>query len=347
MAVTMKDIAEDLGLSIVTVSKVLRNHDDIGENTRERVLRRVKELGYRPNLTARSLVTGRSSLIGILVPGLLHPFFAEIARSLSAVLRKEGYYLIICSSEEDPQLEQKEIEHLLGRRIDALVVASVGGAKSAFDLVQQQNVPLVLIDRQMPDIDAHFVGVDDFSVGLLATEHLISLGCRRIAHIRGTETSTSLKRLEGYREALRRHEIAFDPSYIISVSTIDVDSTQRGGEAMNKILQLSELPDGVFCFSDPVAIGAMKVAHEKGINIPAEMSFIGCGNLHYDDSLRVPLSSVDQGSLKIGERTAELLLRILSSPIPLAPEQIITSPRLVVRASSRAAISENRTEGTI
>jgi LacI family transcriptional regulator len=334
MAVTMKDIAEDLGLSIVTVSKVLRNHEDIGENTRDRVLRRVKELGYRPNLTARSLVTGRSSLIGILVPGLLHPFFAEIAKSLSTVLRRQGYYLIICSSEEDPQLEQKEIEHLLGRRIDALVVASVGGPKSVFDLVQQQNVPLVLIDRRMPGIDAHFVGVNDFSVGLLATEHLISQGFRRIAHIRGTETSTSLKRLEGYREALKKHGIPFNPSYVISVATIDVDSTQRGGEAMHKILELTELPDGVFCFSDPVAIGAMKVAHQKGISIPNEMAFVGCGNLHYDDDLRVPLSSVDQGSQEIGEQTAELLLKILNSPPTVLTEQMITKPRLVVRASS-------------
>src|SRR5450432_3974641 len=116
MSVRMKDIAKDLGVSVITVSKVLRDHPDIGEETRERVLARVKELDYRPNLAARSLVTGRSYLIGLVVPDLLHPFFAEIAKSISEVLRKKGYCLTISTSEEDPKLEEHEIDRLLGRR---------------------------------------------------------------------------------------------------------------------------------------------------------------------------------------------------------------------------------------
>ena len=120
----MKDIARDLGVSVVTISKVLRNHPDVGDETRERVLARVKELDYRPNLAARSLVTGRSYLIGLVVPDLLHPFFAEIAKSISEVLRKSGYYLIVSSSEEDPDLEEQEISKLLARRLDALVIAT-------------------------------------------------------------------------------------------------------------------------------------------------------------------------------------------------------------------------------
>src|SRR5438132_7546169 len=124
MSTRMKDIARDLGVSVITISKVLRNHPDVGDETRERVLARVKELDYRPNLAARSLVTGRTYLVGLIVPDLLHPFFAEIAKSLSDVLRKSGYYLIISSSEEDPDREQQAIDHLLPRQLDALMIAS-------------------------------------------------------------------------------------------------------------------------------------------------------------------------------------------------------------------------------
>src|SRR5580700_11775519 len=126
MSTRMKDIARDLGVSVVTISKVLSNHPDVGDETRERVLARVKELDYRPNLAARSLVTGRSYLIGLVVPDLLHPFFAELAKALSAAIGKHGYSTIISSSEEDPELEAREIQQLTGRRLDALVIASAG-----------------------------------------------------------------------------------------------------------------------------------------------------------------------------------------------------------------------------
>src|SRR5581483_9347426 len=124
MSIRMKDIARDLGVSVITISKVLRNHPDVGDQTRERVLARVKELDYRPNLAARSLATGRTYLIGLVVPDLLHPFFAEIAKALSEVLRESGYYLIVSSSDEDSELEEKEIDQLLARRLDTLIIAS-------------------------------------------------------------------------------------------------------------------------------------------------------------------------------------------------------------------------------
>src|SRR6202000_1407098 len=126
MMVRLKYIVVDLGLSVVTISKVLRNHPDIAEDTRERVLKRVKELDYQPNSLARSLVTGRSYLIGLVVPSLLHPFFAENARALSSAIRGKGYSLIVSSSEEDPELEREEISRLLARRLDALIIASCG-----------------------------------------------------------------------------------------------------------------------------------------------------------------------------------------------------------------------------
>src|ERR1039457_303229 len=187
MAVRMKDIARDLGVSVVTVSKVLRNHEDISEQTRQRVLKRMKELDYEPNLAARALVTGRTLTIGLVVPDLVHPFFSEVAKGLSSVLRKKGYSLLISSSEENPELEREEINRLLARRVDALIIASAQWTVESFRRIEERNRPYVLIDRRFAGLPANFVGVDDEEVGILATEHLISVGCRRIAHICGSD----------------------------------------------------------------------------------------------------------------------------------------------------------------
>jgi len=142
----MKDIARDLGVSVVTVSKVLRNHSDIGEQTRQRVLKRIKDLNYQPNFAARALVTGRTYTVGLVVPDLVHPFFAQVAKGLSSALRKRGYSLILTSSEEDPELEAQEIVRLLARRLDAMVIASAQRTVESFRRIEEQKTPYVLVD---------------------------------------------------------------------------------------------------------------------------------------------------------------------------------------------------------
>jgi len=331
----MRDIARDVGVSIITVSKVLRNHPDVAEETRLRILARVQELDYRPNLAARSLATGRSYLVGLIVPDLLHPFFAEIAKSLSDVLRKNGYYLIISSSEEDPDLEKQEIHQLLSRQLDALIIASCRSTVELFVHIEKEKTPYILIDRSLPGISANYVGVDDVAVGRMATEHLIEMGCKRIAHIRGPETSPGIRRLQGYKEALAHAGMKVDDDTIIDEPKGDVDTKQRGADAMAQLLSLKQKPDGVFCFNDPLAMGAMDYALDHGFRIPEDIAVIGCGNLHYDDSLRVGLSSIDQHSRKIGEEAARIALRILNAKVPPSRETVILEPQLIVRASTR------------
>jgi LacI family transcriptional regulator len=337
----MKDIARDLGVSMITISKVLRNHPDIGDETRERVLARVKELDYRPNLTARSLVTGRSYLVGLVVPDLLHPFFTEVAKSLSEVLRQSGYYLIVSSSEEDPDLEEVEINHLLARRLDTLIIASCRTTVDVFFRIEKQNIPYVLIDRCLPGLSANFVGVDDESVGMLATRHLIDLGCKRIAHIRGPETSPGIRRMEGYKRALAQGGLKVMDDYITTQCKGDVGTKRGGAEAMRQLLSLKSRPDGVFAFNDPLALGAMNYALDHGVRIPQDLAIIGCGNLHYDDSLRVPLSSIDQHSRQIGQEAARIALRILNSKTPPQPETRVLQPELVVRESTQRRTVKN------
>ena len=335
MTIRMKDIARDLGVSVITISKVLRNHPDVGDETRERVLARVKELDYRPNLAARSLATGRTYLIGLVVPDLLHPFFAEIAKALSEVLRESGYYLIVSSSDEDSDLEEQEIDQLLARRLDTLIIASCRTTVDLFFRIEKQNTPYVLVDRALPGLPANFVGVDDVAVGILATKHLIEMGCKRIAHIRGPETSPGVRRVEGYKRALTQGGLKVIDDYIISEPKGDVEARQRGAEAMRQLFSLKPRPDGVFCFNDPIAMGAMNYSLDQGVRIPEDLAVIGCGNLHYDDALSVPLSSIDQHSRRIGQEAARIALGILNSKVAPKLETIVLLPELVVRRSTQ------------
>jgi LacI family transcriptional regulator len=345
MAVKMKDIADDLGISLVTVSKALRNHPDISQKTRERVAQRVRELGYRPNLAARSLVTGRSMLVGFVVPDLMHPFFAEIAKGLSAALRERGYFVVISSSEEDPELEQQEIEHMLAHRLDALVVASSHRTPESLRAITQSGTPLILLDRYFEGFDAHFVGSDDHSAGKLATEHLIEIGCKRIAHIQGPALSPGNRRLKGFLDTMRKHGLAVPPEYIVKADTGDVDGDEQGIQALRTLRKLKRPPDGVFCFNDVIASGVILEAVAQGIAVPRDLAVIGCGNLHSDRLIRVPLSSVDQRSQEIGRRTARLILDLLDAPEsaqPIVPRRVVLQGGLVQRASTERVASARK-----
>jgi len=336
MPVRLKDIAQDLGLSTVSISKALRNHPDIAEETRERVLKRVDELGYKPNLVARSLVTGQSWTIGLIVPDLLHPFFAGIAKAISSDIRRHGYGLLIASSDEDPELELREIEQLLARRVDVIVLASSQTPADALHGIDLNKTPCILFDRRLDGVDAHFVGNDDAAVGALATMHLIEQGCRRIAHIRGPEVSTAAGRLEGYRTALASHGMEPLPGHVVSLGRSgDHHGEPAGFEAGRKLLATSPRPDGIFCYNDPSAMGLMRAVLEAGLRIPEDIAVIGCGNVSYSDFLRVPLSSVDQGGDAIGREVAALAVALASPPgHQLKPRSEIVAPRLVPRASS-------------
>lgn len=333
--IRMKDIAQDMGLSTVTISKVLRGHSDISEQTRKRVLKRMEELNYQPNLAARALITGRTSTIGLVVPDLLHPFFAQIAKAVSASIRGRGYSLIITSSEDDPFLEHQEIEQLLARRVDALLIASVHSQPDTLLRVEERKIPYILIDRFFSRQAENFVGVDDQAVGEIATRHLIDQGCTKIAHIRGANTSAANGRAKGYKRALAAHRPKSMPEQIISIGNSSDDRGAPGGyDATAKLLDGAVRPDGIFCFNDPIALGAMRAILDAGLRIPEDIAVVGCGNVLYSDFLRVPLSSVDQDSGAIGTIAAELALELIAATTPEQPRSILVNPRLVVRASS-------------
>lgn len=333
MAATMMDIARDLKVSVVTVSKVLRNQGRISEATRKRVLMHAKKLDYQMNWVARSLVTRRTYTIGLMLPEFAHPFFAEIARAVAHTVRPHGYHVVISSFEEDPELEASEVDCLLARQVDGLIIASAqpSGRLNMFKRVQQRKTPYVLIDRPLPGLRACFVGVDNQAIGRLATEHLIAQGCTRIGHLRGPGAGIAAQRLQGYRSALAKAGLRLNPDHVITAGHGDAG----GHEAMRKMLQVRPLPDGIFSYNDPVAIGAMKAILEAGLELPKDIAVVGAGNVHYCDALAVPLSTVDQGTCRIGVLAAELLLAQIASKRRLRPRKILIPPKLVERESTR------------
>ena len=224
---------------------------------------------------------------------------------------------------------------MLARRVDALFVASTQWSVESLRTIEQQRTPYILIDRKFVGLTANFVGVDDEAVGLIATEHLIDVGCKTIAHIGGSEVSTAIGRVEGFRRAMARHGRPVAPDYLIRREHGDDSSDITGHESMQKLLKLQPRPDGVFCYNDPTAMGAMRAILDAGLRVPEDVAVVGCGNVFYADFLRVPLTSVDQDSDAIGEHAVDLAVSLIGANTPVRPQTILLKPKLVVRASSQ------------
>lgn len=311
----------------MAVSKALRDHSDIGKETKARVRKRAAELNYRMDWVARSMKTGRTYLVGLVIPDLMQSFFAEIATVLAACLAPAGYHLVISHSGENAREEAINIDLLCSRKVDGLIIASAQRSATA---LKELKTPYVLIDRRIPGLDANYVGTRNEDIGYLATHHLIEQGCRRVAHLKGPALSTAVGRLRGYLRALAKHKIAAQENLILEAGHEDAS----GYLAMQQLLKGRLRPDGVFCFNDPVAVGAERAILESGLSIPGDIAVVGAANMHYSDILRIPLSTVDQGTTEMGEQAAALLLACMAAKKPLSPRQLIVSPRLIVRASS-------------
>lgn len=336
MTVRLKDIASDLNLSKMTISKVLRGQTDISAATKARVLQRMKELNYRPNIAASSLRTGNTLSIGLVIPSLADPFFAEVAKGLVQAIRTEGYGLLISSAEEDPEIERQEIELQLSRQVDALVVATVQESPEFFAALGTQKAPLILIDRKLPSFGSPFVGVRDQEIGYMAAAHLINSGCQKPAYLRGPRTAAADLRYSGYRAALHEFNIPFRPALVIEAGEIDRHEYQRGFDAMCRLQTGRVRPDAVMCYSDLLAIGAIDAALEKRLRVPEDIAVVGCGNLPSTREMKISLSTVDLSGLELGQRTAKLVLRALSADGTAPNRDLMLSPKMIVRRSSQS-----------
>jgi LacI family transcriptional regulator len=295
----------------------------------------MKELNYQPSLHAQGLASGQSFMVGLIVPDLVHAFFSEVAKGISKVIRQKGYGLVIASSNDDPRLEQEELSQMMRHKMDALIVASCQETSKHLRKIAA-DVPLILLDRRYDDLETYFVGTNDLLVGQMATEHLIKRGYRRIAYIGGKRASTSLGRLEGYRQALLRNGISVPEAYILRRKHSDESGDTTGCQAMEKLLKLKPRPDAVFCFNDPAAVGAMNAILAAGLRIPEDIALIGAGNIRYADSFRVPLSSIDVSCQALGEAAGNLVMQLILNNKSVREKSIVLAPKLIIRDSTRA-----------
>ena len=220
-------------------------------------------------------------------------------------------------------------------RLDALVIASTHDNLETLTRAVAGGPPVVLLDRNFDKSPFNFIGADDYKIGELATEHLISLKRKKIAHIRGPQNNVGQRRFEGYRDSLLRHKLPYREEFLLSTSgSSDTNAEGRGRAAMDQILSLRTRPDAVFCFNDVVAVGALMRALEAGVRVPEDMALIGCGNYHYDALLKVALSSVDQHVEELGLRLAKLVFSLLDAEGPTRRRSIILQPTLVARHST-------------
>ena len=333
MPTTLADIARALGVSKMTVSRAINNHPEISPETRARILEAAQRMNYRPNQFARALTTNRSGLLGVLVPDLMHSYFAEICRGIETVAKPLGYQNLICSTDEDAANEEAEIEALLPRT-DGLILASSATPDDAkfYRRILREHARLVLIDRRIAGLKCSSVTTDDVKVGVLATEHLINIGHRRVGHLKGTAASTALMRFEGYKQALAKHRIEFDDSLVRECGFTEGD----GYQSMREWIADGALPSALFAANDPAAIGAMTAMAEAGLRIPDDVAIVGGGNIHYGDMLRVPLTTVAWSTSEMGQSAARLLVAMVESKKRPREQHIIVDPELVVRESCGA-----------
>ncbi len=342
MAVRLKDLANALGLSISTVSAVLRDRADFNSKTRQRVLAKAKELNYRPNWLARSLAMQKSHILGVVVPNLSRSFYPTVLEGIEPVVQNAGYHLVISNTGDTPAREDEEIATLLGRQVDGLIVASahLPGKTGNEKLLAESGVPYLLIDRYFPGFP--FVGNDNERVGFVATQHLIQQGYRAIAHLGRTIVATGVGRRRGYLQAMRKAGLRVRRNFVL-----ETFGEQGGYETTQQLLQMRPRPDAIFAASDPVAIGALRALHEHGVEVSRDFGVIGVGRVRYGEDLRVPLSTVDIHSTEIGRAAATTLLSMIKgAPAPKNP--IFIEPTLIARQSSRrgCTATEERTPGT-
>ncbi len=330
--VTIVDIARKLGLSAMTVSRALTSKPEVREKTRQKVLRCATALGYQPDRWARSLVTRRSSIIGVVIPDISHSYFAEITFGVEQVLDRVGYDILLCHSRGDGGKEKAEIDMLVGSRVAGLIIASEQSEKSdgMFTELRRMAIPFVLVDRFFPNLDVASVRVDDRAVGRLATECLIEFGHKRIAHIRGPALSPASLRYRGYLEALKRAGIEVRKDWVVA-GNFDIESGRR---AMEKLLELDSRPTGVFAGNDPMAIGAVYACREAGLGVPDDMSIVGAGNIEGRYHPNPFLTTLDWPRKELGRIAASMLLAAIKDPTGRRAPDKVFEPKLLIRQST-------------
>ncbi|ABA73665.1 LacI family transcriptional regulator [Pseudomonas fluorescens] len=326
---TIKDVAALAGISYTTVSHVVNKTRPVSEEVRLKVEAAIKSLDYVPSAVARSLKAKTTATIGLLVPNSLNPYFAELARGIEDYCERNGYCVILCNSDDNPDKQRSYLRVLLEKRIDGLIVASAGGDSGLAQGLAGVKTPMVIVDRGLEGVDADLVRIDHEYGAYLATRHLLELGHRDIATIGGpASTSVAQMRQAGFARALKEAGVEVAPSRML-----ESDFTSTGGYNAASILLERNPPSAIFAGNDMIGIGVLRAAAERNVRVPAELSVIGFDDIQMSRYVYPALTTVGQSILQLGEMAAEVLLRRIATP-DLATDQRIVTPSIVLREST-------------
>jgi LacI family transcriptional regulator len=326
---TISEVAKEANVSRATVSHVINNTRFVSEETRQRVEQAINELGYRPNVLARSLRLGETLTLGLILPDSSNTFFAEIGRSIENAAFESGYNVIFCNSDEDPEKESLYIDVLTEKQVDGIILVPTCIHCDAIRSLKKLQVPVVLVDRELSDLALDTVIVDNLMGGLKATKYLISLGHQRIACISGPSSiNPSAQRLQGYQQALKEADIQFDESLI----RVGEFSAQSGWSLGNDLLSMAEPPTAVFACNDMMAIGLLRSAHEKGIRVPNDLSLIGFDDIESVSFTNPPLTTIAQPKIEMSRKAVQFLIQRINNPQHDSQFEILPVS-LVVRGS--------------
>lgn len=330
--VTLNDIAQKLGVSIITVSKALRGHPDISHNTAELIKKTAAELGYSPNFMARNLAARKSNTIGVVLPQIAHHFFSSIIDHIYNYAMMNNYEVFLTVSQENAEMQKKQIQTLLSMRVDGIIISISQDTDNfeIFETATSRQVPLVFMDR-IPDLNnCNTVTVDDRGGAYKVIDHAIKLGYKRIAHFAGyTNINIGRERMLGFRQAMSDHGLEINYDWIL-----EGDFGEKSGyDSFMKLYHEKNLPDLILAVTYPVAIGIYMAAQEVGMKIPDDIDLICFGNSQVQNFLSPPLSCVNQPTEQLAAKSMELLLDNIDNIGNFKNKNIIIDTDLILRGT--------------
>ena len=334
--VTIYHLAERLGLATSTISRALKNHHSIGKKTIEKVKKTAEEMGYRPNNLAASLRSKKTKTIGVLVPTITQPFLSSLISGIEITAQKAGYNVVIMQSHDSYKEEVNMAESLYSSRVSG-IICSIGMQTlntDHFNLFIENHIPLVFVDRVPKTFNTFRVVIDNYAAGYKATKHLISQGCVRIAHLTaGSEFSIYHERKRGYIDALKEANLPVEDELIIKLKAVTYEDAEI---ACNKLLSLKKRPDGIFAPGDILGVSAIQCAKKRGIKVPEELAVIGFNDDPISRIIDPNLSTITHPASKMGQASAEIILKNLKSSVEDEAREItFLNTEVLVRESSK------------
>jgi LacI family transcriptional regulator len=332
--ITIYDIAESLNLSSATVSRGLKDHPAIRKETKKRILEKAKEMGYRHNLFASNLRRNRTNTIGVIVPRLNSYFMSSVISGIEKVANEAGYNLVISQSLESEKKEMVNIKTMFNTRVDGLLVSLAYDTEddSHFKIILDKNIPLIFFDRVFEHPLCTSVVIDNFAAGYSMTKHLIDQGCKRIVHLTANlKRNVYSERLRGYMQALADHNIPYDEK-LIFVNNLGESAVM---EAIESILHMNPLPDGIFSSNDSSAVVCIRELKKAGIQIPQQIAIGGFNNEPNSTVIEPNLTTIHYPGQEMGEVCASILIRKLAKPENADLNRVVLRHQLIVRNSSR------------